>query len=42
MKRNLSSFKGKSIKMIKDVNDRIDYYFILPKITQTLLNWVIN
>ena len=25
--------------MIKDVNDRIDYYFILPEIRQALLNW---
>ena len=28
----VSRFKGKLVKMIKDVNSRYDYYSILPKI----------
>ena len=34
-----SRFKGKLIKMIKDVNSRFNGYFISPKIRQILLNW---
>ena len=32
-------FKGKLVKMIKDVNDRFDNYSISPKIRQILLHW---
>ena len=32
-------FKGKLVKMIKDVNGRFDYYSISPKIRQILLHW---
>ena len=32
-------FKGKLVKMIKDVNARIDDYSISPKIRQILLHW---
>ena len=35
----VSSFKSKLIKMIKDVNGRIDDYSISPKIRQVLLHW---
>ena len=35
----VSRFKGKLIKMIKDVNGRFDDYSILPKIRQILLHW---
>ena len=35
----VSSFKSKLIKMIKDVNGRIDDYSIPPKIRQVLLHW---
>ena len=33
-KRNVTRFKGKLVKMIKDANSRFDYYSILPKIRQ--------
>ena len=32
-------FKGKWVKMIKDVNDIFDDYSISPKIRQILLHW---
>ena len=35
----VSRFKGKLIKMIKDVNGRFDDYSISPKIRQILLHW---
>ena len=35
----VGSFKSKLIKMIKDVNGRIDDYSISPKIRQVLLHW---
>ena len=35
----VSRFKGKLIKMIKDVNGRIDYYSVSPKIRQILIHW---
>ena len=38
-KKIVSKFKGKLIKMIKDVNGRIDDYSISPKIRQILLHW---
>ena len=31
-------FKGRLMKMIKDVNGRFDDYFILPKLRQILLH----
>ena len=34
-----SRFKGKLIKMIKDVNGRFDDYSISPKVRQILLHW---
>ena len=37
-KEIVSRFKGKLIKMIKDVHDRFDDYSILPKIKQILLH----
>ena len=36
----VSRFKGKLVRMIKDVNGRFDDYSILPKIRQILLHWV--
>ena len=35
----VSRFKNKLIKMVKDVNDRFDDYWISPKIRQILLHW---
>ena len=35
----VSGFKGKLVKMIKDVNGRFDDYSISPKITQILWHW---
>ena len=34
-----SRFKGKLVKMIKDVNSKFDHYSILPKIRQIFLHW---
>ena len=34
-----SRFKGRLVKMIKDVNGRFDGYSISPKIEQILLHW---
>ena len=39
MERIVSRFKGKLVKMIKDVNGKFDNYSISPKIRQTLLHW---
>ena len=36
----VSRFKGKLVRMIKDVNGRFDDYSLLPKIRQILLHWV--
>ena len=33
-------FKGKLVKIIKDVGGKFDDYLISPKIRQILLNWV--
>ena len=33
-------FKGKLVKIIKDVGGEFDDYLISPKIRQILLNWV--
>ena len=38
-KRIVSRFKGKLVKMIKDVNGRFDGYSIAPKIRQILFHW---
>ena len=38
-KKIVSRFKGKLIKMIKDVDGRFDGYSISPKIRQTFLHW---
>ena len=38
-KENVSRFKGKLAKMIKDVNCRFDDYSNSPKIRQILLHW---
>ena len=38
-KRIVSRFKGKLVKMIKDVIGRFDDYSISPKIRQTLMHW---
>ena len=35
----VSRFKGKLIKMIKDVNGRFDDYSISPKVRQIFLHW---
>ena len=35
----VSRFKGKSIKMIKDVNGKFNDYSISPRIRQILLHW---
>ena len=35
----MSRFKGKIMKMIKDVKGRFDDYSISPKIRQILLHW---
>ena len=35
----VSRFKGKLIKIIKDVNGKSNHYFISPKIRQILLHW---
>ena len=35
----VSRFKGKLVKMIKDVNSKYDDYSISPKIRQNLLHW---
>ena len=32
-------FKSKLVQMIKEVNSRFDYYFILSVIRQVLLHW---
>ena len=39
MKGIVSRFKGKLIKMIKDINGRFDDYSVSPKIRQILLRW---
>ena len=39
-KRIVSRFKGKQIKMIKDVNGRSDDYSIPPKVRRILLHCV--
>ena len=38
-KKIVSSFRGKLVKMIKDVGNKYDDYSISPKIRQILLHW---
>ena len=35
----MSRFKGKLVRMIKNVNERFGNYSISPKIRQILLHW---
>ena len=39
-KGTVSRFKGKSIKLIKDINGRFDDYSISSKIREIVLHWV--
>ena len=39
IKRIISRFRGKLVKMIKDIGSKFDGYSILPKIRQVLLHW---
>ena len=38
-KKNVSRFRGKLVKMIRDVGSILDYYSISPRIRQILLHW---
>ena len=38
-KRIISQFRGKLVKVIKDVDSKFDDYSISPKIRQILLHW---
>ena len=35
----MSRFRGKLVKMIRDIGGKFDNYLILPKIRQILLHW---
>ena len=37
--KNVSRFRGKLVKMIKDAGSKYDDYSISPKIKQILLHW---
>ena len=39
MEKNLSRFRGKLVRMIKDAGSKFHDYLILPKIRQILLHW---
>ena len=39
MEKNVSRFKGKLVKMIKNVDSKYDDFLISPKIRQVLLHW---
>ena len=39
MKKVVSMFRGKLVKIIEDVGSKIDYYSISPKVRQILLRW---
>ena len=39
MKKNVSRFRGKLVKMIKNCGSKFDDYSISPKIWQILLHW---
>ena len=38
-KKNVSWFKSKLVKMIKDAGGKFDEYSVLPKMRQILLHW---
>ena len=38
-KKNVSRFKCKLVKIIRDAGSKFDDYSILPKIRQILLHW---
>ena len=38
-KKVVSRFRGKLVKMIRDVGRKFDDYSILPKMRQILLHW---
>ena len=40
LKKNVSRFRGKLVKMIKDAGSKFDDYSISPKIRQILLHWI--
>ena len=37
--KNVSRFRGKLVKMIRDAGSKFDDYSISPKIRQILLHW---
>ena len=39
MKKIVRRFKGKLVKMIKDINGKFDDYSLSPKIREILLHW---
>ena len=39
MEKNVSRFRGKLMKMIRNTNSKFDDYSISPKIRQILLYW---
>ena len=39
MEKNVSRFRGKMVKMIRDAGSKFDDYSILPKSRQILLHW---
>ena len=39
MEKNVNRFRGKLVKMIRDVGSKFDDYSISPKIRQILLHW---
>ena len=39
MEKNVSRFRGKLVKMIKDGGSKLDGNLISPKIRQILLHW---
>ena len=39
MEKSISRFRGKSVKMVKDVGSKFDDYSISRKIRQILLHW---
>ena len=39
MERNVSRFRGKLVKMIRDTASKFDDYSISPKVRKILLHW---
>ena len=39
MEKNLSRFRGKLVKIIRDAGNKLDDYSPSPKIRQILLHW---